>query len=190
MDAPTSSDAVVFERRRTGWDIVLGLLSVVAGVIALGHVAAASLVSVLFLGWMLILGGLILVVAAVVLWKEANHRWDLAAGALFLLIGFSFVRNPDIGLLTLTLVAGSLLLVGGVVRIVAAFQPGAPRAILLVNGAVTLLLGFMVLNRWPVSALWFLGTILGIQLILDGITTALVGRVRVVGSPERSHETA
>jgi membrane protein HdeD len=190
LNAPASSNSVVFERRRTGWDIVLGLLSVVAGVVALGHVAIVGVVSVLFLGWVLLLGGLVLVVAAVVLWKEANHRWNLAAGALFLLIGFSFVRNPGIGLLTLTLVAGSLLLVGGVVRIVAAFQPAAPRAILLLNGGVTLLLGLMVLNRWPVSALWFLGTILGIQLILDGVTTALVGRVRVAGTPERTHEAA
>lgn len=188
MNASDSSRTVQFERRRTTWDIVFGLLSVVVGVIALGHVAVASLVSVLFLGWILLLGGLVLVVAAIVLWKEPTHRWNLAAGVLFLLIGFSFVRNPGIGLLTLTLLAGSLLLVGGIVRIVAAFQPGAPRAVLLINGAVTLLLGFMVLNRWPVSALWFLGTILGIQLILDGITTALVGRVRVVETPERTSE--
>jgi uncharacterized membrane protein HdeD (DUF308 family) len=190
VNAPASSHTVQLERRRTGWDIVFGLLSVVVGVVALGHVAVASLVSVLFLGWMLLLGGLILVLAAVVLWKEANHRWDLAAGALFLVIGFVLVRNPGVGLLTLTLVAGSLLLVGGVVRIIAAFQPGAPRAILLVNGAVTLLLGFMVLNRFPVSALWFLGTILGVQLILDGITTALVGRLRVVGDRDRTREPA
>ncbi|MFP4148628.1 MAG: DUF308 domain-containing protein, partial [Nitriliruptoraceae bacterium] len=144
-----------------------------------GHVAIASLISVLFLGWTLLLGGVVLVVAAIVLWKEATHRWDLAAGVLFVLLGFSFVRNPEVGLLTLTLLAGSLLLLGGMVRIVVAFQPGAPRAVLLLNGAITLLLGGLVLSRWPVSALWFLGTVLGIQLILDGLTTAIVGRVRV-----------
>jgi uncharacterized membrane protein HdeD (DUF308 family) len=181
MATSTTPTMPTLERRRTGWDLVLGLLSVIAGVIVLGHVAIASLISVLFLGWMLILGGVVLAVSAIALWKEANHRWDLAAGALFLVIGFSFVRNPGVGLLALTLVAGSLLLVGGIVRIVAAFQPGAPRAVLVVNGVITLLLGLMVLNRWPVSALWFLGTILGVQLILDGITTAMVGRIRVAG---------
>lgn len=183
MATSTNPDGTMptLEHRRTGWDLVLGLLSVIAGVIVLGHVAIASLISVLFLGWMLILGGVVLIVAAFALWKEANHRWDLAAGAVFAVIGFTFVRNLGVGLLALTLVAGSLLLVGGIVRIVAAFQPGAPRAVLLVNGVITLLLGLMVLNRWPISALWFLGTILGVQLILDGITTAMVGRVRVAG---------
>jgi uncharacterized membrane protein HdeD (DUF308 family) len=38
----------------------------------------------------------------------------------------------------------------------------------------------MVLSQWPVSALWFLGTMLGIELILDGITTAMTGRLRPV----------
>jgi uncharacterized membrane protein HdeD (DUF308 family) len=66
------------------------------------------------------------------------------------------------------------------VRLVSAFAPDAPRGILLVNGLVTFGLGVLVLNRWPVSALWFLGTALGIQLILDGMTTVLIGRVPIV----------
>jgi membrane protein HdeD len=168
------------ERRRTGWDVVLGILSVVAGVVTLGHVALASAISVLFLGWTILFGGVALAVSALVGWKDPGRRWDLAFGALLFLVGLGFVRNPGVGLLTLTLLAGSLLLVGGVVRIVAAFQPGAPRALLLLSGAVTLLLGFMVLNQWPVSALWFLGTVLGIELILGGITTAISGRLRPV----------
>lgn len=145
----------------------------------LGHVAVASLVSVLFIGWMLIAGGLALALSAIVSWKTAERRWDLAAGALFVVLGIGFLRNPGAGLLVLTLLAGSLLTVGGIVRIVAAFQPGSPRAALLLNGLVTLFLGFLVLNQWPISALWFLGTILGAQLVLDGVTTALSGRIRI-----------
>lgn len=168
------------ERRRTGWDIAFGVLSVIAGIVALSHVALASVLSVLFLGWTVLLGGIVLAVHAIIGWRDAHRRWDLALGALLFLVGFGFIRNPGVGLLTLTLLAGSLLLVGGLVRIIAAFQPDAPRGLLLFSGAVTLLLGFMVLNQWPVSAAWLLGTILGIQLILDGITTALTGRLRPV----------
>jgi membrane protein HdeD len=169
-----------FERRRTAWDVVLGFLSVIAGGIALGHVALAGTISVLFLGWTVLLGGVALAISALVGWKDPGRRWDLAFGALLFLLGLGFVRNPGVGLLTLTLLAGSLLLVGGIVRIVSAFQPGAPRALLLLGGGMTFLLGVLVLAQWPVSALWFLGTILGIELILDGITTAISGRVRPV----------
>jgi uncharacterized membrane protein HdeD (DUF308 family) len=166
------------EQRRTRWDIVFGLLLVIAGAVVLAHVALASLVSILFIGWMLVFSGVALAVTALVGWNS-GHRWDLAAGALLVVMGIGFLRNPGVGLLVLTLLAGSLLTVGGIIRMVAAFQPGSPRAALLVNGVLTLILGLMVLNQWPVSALWFLGTVLGIQLILDGFTTALSGRIRV-----------
>ena len=174
------SDQLVLERRRTTWDVVFGVLSVIAGAVALGHVAIAGLVSVLFLGWTLLIGGIVLVVSALAGWSSPARRWNLASGALLLILGLGFVRNPGVGLAVLTLLAGSLLLVGGIVRLVAAFQPGSPRGLLLVNGGITVLLGFLILNRWPVSALWFLGTVLGIQLILDGITTATTGRFRIV----------
>jgi uncharacterized membrane protein HdeD (DUF308 family) len=178
MGSDTNVGSPTLEHRRTRWDIVLGVLSAIAGAVVLAHVAIASLVSILFIGWMLVVGGFTLAVTALLGWN-AGRRWDLAAGALLVVLGFGFLRNPGAGLLVLTLLAGSLLIVGGVIRIVAAFQPGAPRAALVVNGVITLLFGLMVLNQWPVSALWFLGTILGVQLILDGFTTALSGRIRV-----------
>jgi len=173
------AEPLMMERRRTGWDIAFGVLSVIAGIVALSHVALASAISVVFLGWTILFGGIVLAFHAVVGWSDAHRRWDLALGALLFLLGLGFLRNPGIGLLTLTLLAGSLLLVGGFVRIIAAFQPDAPRGLLLVSGGVTLLLGLMVLSQWPVSALWFLGTILGIELILGGITTAMTGRLRL-----------
>jgi membrane protein HdeD len=174
--------APLLERRRTGWDVVFGVLSVFAGIVALGHVALAGAISVLFLGWTILFGGIAIAVGAIAGWKDGRRRWDLPLGMLLFLVGLGFVRNPGVGLLTLTLLAGSLLLVGGVVRLVAAFQPEAPRGMLLFSGAVTLLLGLMVLSQWPVSALWFLGTLLGIELILEGITTAVAGRVRPVAA--------
>ena len=180
------ADQPRLERRRTGWDIALGALSVIAGLIALAHVAIASVVSVLVLGWIAMLGGIVLAVGAIAAWEDHHRRWDLALGALVFLLGLSFVRNPGVGLLTLTLLAGALLSVGGVLRLVSAFQPGAPRGLSILSGVVTLVLGLMLFNQWPVSALWFLGTIVGVELILDGITTGISGRLLpVIDDPVR-----
>lgn len=170
---------LVLERQRSGWDLLFGGLSVVAGVIVLSHVALASVISVLFTGWMLLVGGVVLAVGAIVNWSDHARRWNLAYGALIGVLGFAFVRNPGIGLLALTLLAGSLLLVGGVLRVVLAFQPGMPRAVLLLSGGITLLLAVLILSGFPASALWFLGTVLGVQLVIDGVTTLLIGRVRL-----------
>jgi membrane protein HdeD len=178
-----SADPTI-ERRRTGWDIVLGLLIAIAGVIVLGHVAVASLVSILFIGWMALIAGVVLFASAIVGWADAARRWELVSGAVLFLLGLGFVRNPGAGLLVLTLLAGSLFLVGGIVRIVGAFQAiGPARALLMLNGLVSVLLGGLVLFQWPVSAVWFLGTMLGIEMLFDGITTAVVGRLRPVATP-------
>jgi uncharacterized membrane protein HdeD (DUF308 family) len=167
-------------RGRSVWDLVLGVLSVAAGAIILGHVALAGIISVLLLGWTLVFGGVAMAAAAAASWEDSSHRWSLPVGVVVVVVGFGFIRNPGAGVLALTLLGGSLMLVAGMVRLVSAFAPDAPRGILLVNGLVTFGLGVLVLNRWPVSALWFLGTALGIQLILDGMTTVLIGRVPIV----------
>ena len=174
------NDPRILEHRRTIWDVVLGVITAIAGGIVLGHVAVASLISILFVGWMLLISGIVLVASGLVGWKQPAQRWNLATGAVTAILGLGFVRNPGAGLLVLTLLAGSLLLAAGVIRLVAAFQPGAPRAVLLFNGVITLALGFMVVNSWPLSALWLLGTVLGVHLIVDGLTTAVVGRIRPV----------
>ena len=181
---------LVLERQRSGWDLLFGGLSVVAGAIVLSHVALASVISVLFTGWMLLVGGVVLAVGALVNWSDHARRWNLAYGALIGVLGYSFVANPGIGLLTLTLLAGSLLLVGGMLRVVLAFQPGMPRAVLLLSGGVTLILSFLILTGFPASALWFLGTVLGVELIIDGVTTILLGRIRLTQTREAVDEDA
>jgi membrane protein HdeD len=170
---------LVLERRRTGWDVLFGVLTIVAGLVVLGHVGLASTVSVLFLGWMLLVGGAVLVGAALLGWTDATRRWNLAFGTLVGLLGAGFVANPSAGLATLTWVAGSLLLLGGVLRLVLAFQPGTPTGVLLYGGTVQGVLGLLLLLAWPGSARWFLGAVLGVQLLLDGATTLLVGRWRL-----------
>jgi uncharacterized membrane protein HdeD (DUF308 family) len=167
------------ERKRTGWDIALGLLSAVLGIVVLGNVAIASAVSILFLGWLALIGGVVIFVAALIQ-RGSGMWWGVVGGALLAVLGFGFVRNPSVGLLTLTLLAGSMFLVGGIFRLFVAFQPGSPRGLLIFSGIVTIVLGLMVLFQFPYSAVWFLGVMLGVQLIVDGLTMAIAGRIRVV----------
>ena len=55
-------------------------------------------------------------------------------------------------------------------RIILAFnmKEGAPWIWVVLSGAVTLLLGLMILSRWPVSSLYVLGLFLGIDLVIAG----------------------
>ena len=47
---------------------------------------------------------------------------------------------------------------------------------ILVSGLLSLVLGVMILVRWPASSLWVLGTFLAIELIFQGVATIMLAR--------------
>lgn len=169
-------------RRRTAWDVGLGLLLVVMGALILGDVAIASVVSVLFVGWTLLLGGAVAIVVALFRIGRGGFWTGLLDGALSLVLGLVFVRNPGVTLLALSLVAGALLIANGIVRIGLTFREREQRFVLL-SGVLSVALGLMILNRWPESALWLLGTLLGVQVVVDGVLLMLLGRLRLTSGP-------
>ena len=59
----------------------------------------------------------------------------------------------------------------GFVRIFLAMQmkEGTPWGWVALSGVITVLVGGMILAQWPVSSLFVLGVILGIDLIFAGI---------------------
>jgi uncharacterized membrane protein HdeD (DUF308 family) len=86
------------------------------------------------------------------------------------------VSRPLLASLTLTWVLGFMLIVVGVMRIVVGVQHRGTSGWGggLVGGIITLLLGLLILARWPSSALWVIGFFLAIELIVNGWTQILV----------------
>jgi uncharacterized membrane protein HdeD (DUF308 family) len=44
----------------------------------------------------------------------------------------------------------------------------------LCNGVITVLLGIAIWQQWPGSGLWVLGTFVGIDLIVNGVTWSVL----------------
>jgi uncharacterized membrane protein HdeD (DUF308 family) len=171
---------VQLERSRSGWDIALGILLVVAGFVILGNAAFATAVSVFFLGWMAVIGGIVALVASLFRIGKGGFWPALISGALLLVIGIVILRNPGASVVTLTLLAGTLFLVGGIMRLVAAFQVDQNRGIMIFSGIVSLALGLIVLFNLFAASLTLLGVLIGVQALVDGITLLALGRWRVV----------
>ena len=174
---------LVLERRQTGWDLLLGALLAIAGFIVLGHTVLATVVSVLFIGWLTLVSGLIALLAALFRIGRGGFWSTALSGGLLTVLGLMFVRNPAVAALTLTLIAGSLFLVSGVTRLVAAFQNDAYRWALLFGGVVSTVLGLSVLFNVLEATLTLLGVLLGVQMLVDGITLLLIGRIHATEVP-------
>jgi uncharacterized membrane protein HdeD (DUF308 family) len=166
---------------RSWWDVVIGGILVGTGVVVLGDVVVASVVSVLFLGWTLVIGGVVGIVASLMLIGGGDFWIGTLASVLAAVSGVVLLRNPETALLALALAIGAVMLVSGITRLAAAVQNREARLALVLSGLLSIVLALIILIRWPSSALWLVGMVLGIQLIVDGATLILIGRPRLSG---------
>jgi uncharacterized membrane protein HdeD (DUF308 family) len=171
------------ERRRTGGDVVIGALLVLAALYVFGNVVLATKLSVLVLGWTALISGAV-VVAGTLLRARSGSSWSLAIGGVVLaVLGLFLLRNPVAGALTLTLVTGALLLTTGLARIFGAFGVPEARGLLLVSGLISAALGLFVLLNLATATFTLLGILLGTQTLIDGVTLIAAGRRRSTTSP-------
>jgi uncharacterized membrane protein HdeD (DUF308 family) len=91
-------------------------------------------------------------------------------GGITVLAGLAIFAQPGMALTTLTLFLAVYFVVDGIFSIVVAFQLEKGKGWVIFNGIVTLLLGGMIFQGWPVSGLWAVGILLGVKLIMVGMT--------------------
>lgn len=184
-----SAGGVTLERSRTGWDIVWAILLIIAGLVVLGNAVIATAVSVLFLGWLALIGGIVGLVAGLFRIGKGGFWPGIISGALLLVLGIVILRNPEASAVTLTLLAGTLFLMGGVLRLVAAFQIDQNRWIMVFSGLVSLFLGGLVVFNLFEATFVLLGVLIGVQALVDGITLLVLGRWRVTDNRVQTIET-
>ncbi|MEE1926993.1 DUF308 domain-containing protein [Streptomyces sp. TRM 70351] len=155
---------------------VLGAVLVVAGVTGLVYVGVATITSVLLFGWLLLTGGAVALVHAV-LSRRSSYFWlGLIVGALYLAAGAVVLRHPEATAEGLTLFAALLFLTGGVFRLVGGLVARGQQMIwTVVQGAFGLVLGVLVLIEWPQSTLYVLGSFFSLALLFDGLGLLATG---------------
>jgi uncharacterized membrane protein HdeD (DUF308 family) len=158
-------------RAKSGWIVALGVVYVIAGLIALGSVVFATVVTVFIVGVMMLIAGVAEVINAFQIKTWGKFFLWLLLGALYIVAGFVTFENPLLAAAVLTLLLGFSLLASGIMRIVLAFsmKEEMPWIWVAASGVITLLLGLVILAHWPVSGLYILGLFLGIDLIIVGV---------------------
>ena len=151
------------------WFVLLGVALVVLGLIALGALWVASLATAVAIGALLLVSGVAEALGAFWCRGWSGFLLHLLSGVLSIVVGGLFLRAPLDAVLALTLLLACLLMVGGIFKIVAALTYrfaawGWP----LVSGVIDLILGVMIWQELPASALWVIGLFVGISLVFRG----------------------
>lgn len=180
MSEHTNPVALVHEglhelRRNWGWLLALGIVLICLGIVALLDAVFASLASMLFFGWVLVVAGIVEAVQAFRHRGGTRLTFHALNAALSLVVGIMLLLHPVAGLLVATLLLAVYFTVAGIFRIVAAFSTRMPSSgWALLNGVITLLLGILVWVHWPASSLWIIGLFIGIDLIIVGWAEVMV----------------
>ncbi len=176
-------DPQVREGLAKSWKALMtvGVLAIFVGCVAILVPAVAAVGTAIFIGWILLVAGVFLVAAAFSAHSIGTVVLRLIWAALTVIVGAWLIVEPHNGTLTLTLVLGIYFLFMGLTRVTAAFVGrGQPNAGLVgLSGVCGLLIGILVLAKFPSSADWAIGLLVGIDLIFAGWTltsVALVGR--------------
>jgi len=164
-------------KKATGWFIAIGVLFIVLGIFAIAEPFAAGLGVTLLVGWLLVIGAVAHFIAAFKGSGAKHVVLQLLVGIVYLIGGLYFLTHTILGVSTLTLLLSGVILAEGVLEILAYFRLRNMHAAswLLINGVVTLLLGGLIWFHWPSSSVWAIGTLVGVNLLMTGISRLMLG---------------
>jgi len=180
-------------RRASRASLVLSIVLIIFGLLAITLPMATSIGVVIVIGWLVIFDGLAQLVHAFQSSGVGHIVWKLLVAVFYLVAGGYLLASPGLGAAGLTLVLGIFLFAEGIADVVAYFatRKTGSSPWMLADGVITLILGFMIWNQWPVSSLWVIGTLVGVSMVMTGTTRLMMALAvrklagRVAESPLR-----
>lgn len=153
------------------WFLALGLGMVVLGTFAIGWacIVTITVAATWLFGFLLLASGISQIVNSFWSGRWSGMLLHLLIGIMYVVVGFIVIDQPAEAAVSLTLIISIFLIVSGIVRMVFAISERFNGwGWVLLNGAVTLMLGMLIYKQWPASGLWVIGLFIGIDLIFNG----------------------
>jgi len=163
-------------RQASTLSIVWGVLLIVFGIMAVGSPFLAAVAVNVVIAWLIVLAGVVHLMLAFRAHGAGSMIWKLLVGLAYLFFGAYLIMHPVLGVASLTLLLASLFLIEGILDIVLFFKMRSlgGSSWVLVDGIITLLLGLMIYLQWPSSSAWAIGILVGVSMIISGITRVMM----------------
>jgi uncharacterized membrane protein HdeD (DUF308 family) len=180
---PMTTDPIAQAAKSWWLFLILGLVSVIAGILAIVYPGITLLALGIFAGVSLLMIGITEIVEAIAGDTE-SRAMSAIIGVLSLLAGLVCLRRPGESLLALVIVLGFWLIVEGVVGFVRAFSVLEGRALLMGQALLDVILGVLILALPDVS-LVTLAVLFAISLLARGVFAMITAfRLRGLGHGE------
>jgi uncharacterized membrane protein HdeD (DUF308 family) len=151
--------------------LMLGIGLVVLGTMFIFYAFTATVMSMYYLGGLLVVFGIFEGVKAFKVSKWSILFVHIFLSILYILAGLLIIINPVLNALTLTLLLAISFVLAGILKIIFAITQHDPhKNWILLGGILTLILGVLIWMQWPTSGLWVIGMFVGIDMIFTGWT--------------------
>lgn len=163
-------------RRASTLSLLWGVSLIILGVLAVGAPMIAAVAVNAVISWLIVLAGVVHLAVAFHRREAGSMIWRALVGLAYIFIGVYLIAHPSIAVASLTLVLASLFLVEGIFDIALFFQARAVHGStwMLIDGIITLLLGLLIYLQWPSSSAWAIGTLVGVSMIVSGVTRVML----------------
>lgn len=150
---------------------LFGIVTIVLGILAMAAPLVAGMSIALLVGFLVLAGGVVRMLWAFQAGSLGKGLLVFAIGLLTLLCGLALVTDPLLATGLLTIILAAYFLVDGAFEIAAAFQlrPASGWGWLLLGGVLSVVLGLMIWQQFPLSGAWAIGVLLGIKLLFVGV---------------------
>jgi uncharacterized membrane protein HdeD (DUF308 family) len=166
---------------QTKYFTLTGIVLIVFGIIAIATPAVAGKAVVLVIGAVLLVAGVVQIVSGLRAEGWSSKLPPLILGAIAGFCGLGLLGEPWIGMKFIALLLAVFFVIEGIWKIIASFsfRPAPGWLFMLASGALGLVLGLVIWRQWPVSGLWAVGILVGVDLLTTGLSmVALATTVR------------
>jgi uncharacterized membrane protein HdeD (DUF308 family) len=149
-----------------------GVLLVILGVAAMLTPVVAGSAVVFTIGFILLSAGVVPIIRALKVDDWLEKALGLTLGIITALAGIAVIGHPLFGLAFLTMLLLVYFVIEGVWKISVAirYRPAAGWTWLMLSGVLSLVLGLLIWRQWPVSGMWAVGVLVGVNLLGTGLS--------------------
>jgi uncharacterized membrane protein HdeD (DUF308 family) len=171
---PVDIDTV---RQKRGWFVAMGLASIVLGVLAIVLPYAATILTTVVVGWLIVLAGVTEGYHALENRGWAGAGWELVSAAVQMIAGFLLVFFPLVGKLALIVVVAAYFFAQGVLKLIRASQHRWVKGMgwLVFDGFLSMVLGIIMIAGGLGTAIRLLGLLVGFHLLAGGLSMVIIG---------------
>ena len=162
------------------WFHVVGGVLILIGLLAIAFPLVSTLATTVLIAWLLVLSGAAQIVHAFIVRTWRGAVWSGIIGLVWLAAGLFALLYPLASTVGFTLAVAAVFITQGVLALIGMSREhrGSSRTWQIVSGVIAIAAGLLIGLGLPISALWVLGILAGVNFIAAGVAHLAVGSMK------------